>query len=49
MAVSLVGTHDGPEGASEHSFRTPPHGPTGQRQSQGLDQYDNPGLAAKFP
>jgi hypothetical protein len=38
-AVSLVGAHHGPRGASGHSFRTS-RGPAGQRQSQGLDQYD---------
>jgi hypothetical protein len=27
-AVSLVGAHHGPEGASGHSFGTPPCGPT---------------------
>jgi hypothetical protein len=28
---------------------TPPRGPAGQRQSQGLDWYDQLGLMAKFP
>jgi hypothetical protein len=42
MAVSLVGTHHGLGGASKHSFATPPHGPTGQLESWGLDQYDKP-------
>jgi hypothetical protein len=32
-----------------HSFGTPPHRPAGQRQSRGLDRYDQVGLAAKFP
>jgi hypothetical protein len=38
--VSLVWVHHGPGGASGHSFGTPPCGPAGQWQSQGLDQYD---------
>jgi hypothetical protein len=37
MAVSLVGAHHGPEGASGHSFGTPPRGSTGQRQSRDRD------------
>jgi hypothetical protein len=49
MAVSLVGAHHGPEGASGHSVGTPPRGPAGQRHSQGLDQYDKLRLAAKLP
>jgi hypothetical protein len=49
MAVSPVGAHHGPGGASGHSFGTPPRGPAGQRQSRGLDQYDYLGQAAKFP
>jgi hypothetical protein len=36
-AVSLVGAHHGPGGASGHSFGTPPRGTAGQRQSWGLD------------
>jgi hypothetical protein len=48
-AVSLVGVHHGPEGTSGHTFGTPPRGLTEQCQSQGLAQYDNPGLAAKLP
>jgi hypothetical protein len=48
-AVSLVGVHHIPEGASGRSFGTPPRGPAGQRQSHVLDQYDQPGLVAKFP
>jgi hypothetical protein len=39
-AVSLVGAHHGPGGASGHGFGTPRRGPAGQRQSRGLDQYD---------
>jgi hypothetical protein len=46
-AVPRVRAHCGPEGASGHSFRTP-RVPTGH-QSQGLDQYDKLGLAAKLP
>jgi hypothetical protein len=48
LRLSLVGAHHGPEGMSGHNFGTPPHGPTGQRQTWGLDQYDRPGLAAKL-
>jgi hypothetical protein len=48
-AVSSVGAHLRPGFALGHSFGTPPRGPAGQRQSQGLDWYDQVGLAAKFP
>jgi hypothetical protein len=47
-AVSLVGAHQRPGVESGHSFGTP-RGPTRQRQSRGLDSYDYPRLAAKFP
>jgi hypothetical protein len=48
-AVPLLGPHQRPEGASGHSFQTPPRSPAGQRQSWGLDWYDYPELATKFP
>jgi hypothetical protein len=35
--VSLVGAHHGSEGASGHSFGTPPRGPAGTRQPRSLD------------
>jgi hypothetical protein len=47
--VSLVGVHHRPEGASGHSFGTPPSGPAVERQSRGLDWYDKLGMAAKLP
>lgn len=36
-AMSLMGAHHGPGGASGHSFGTPPRGPAWQIQCQGLD------------
>jgi hypothetical protein len=48
-ALSLVGAHHVLGNALGHSFGTPTRSPGGQRQSRGLDYYDKPGLAAKFP
>jgi hypothetical protein len=47
-AVSSVGAQLRPGFALEHSFGTP-RDPAGQRQSRGLDWYDQVGLAAKSP
>jgi hypothetical protein len=48
-AVSSVGVHLRPGIALGHSFGTPPPGPAGQLQSQGMDWYDQLELADMFP
>jgi hypothetical protein len=49
LRLSSVGAHLRPGFALGHSFGTPPRGSAGQRQSRGLDWYDQLGLAVKFP